>query len=48
MRHALDNFVVSGVDTTIPFLRFLLDQLSYTEGDVNTRWVESRLDHFSV
>ncbi len=48
MRHALDNFVVSGVDTTIPFLRFLLDQLGYTEGEVNTRWVESRLDQFSV
>jgi acetyl-CoA carboxylase biotin carboxylase subunit len=48
MRHALDNFVVSGVETTIPFLRFLLDQLGYTEGEVNTRWVESRLDQFSV
>ena len=47
MRHALESFVISGVDTTIPFLRFLLDQLAYTEGEVNTRWVESRLDQFS-
>ncbi len=48
MRHALENFVISGVDTTIPFLCFLLDQHAYTEGDVNTRWVESRLDQFSL
>ncbi len=48
MRHALESFVITGVDTTIPFLRFLLDQNAYTEGEVNTRWVESRLDQFSL
>ena len=48
MLRALENFVVSGVDTTIPFLHFLLGQLAYTKGEVNTGWVERRVEEFSL
>ena len=48
MQEALENFIVSGIETTIPFLRFLICQLDYVKGKVNTRWVESRLKQFSI
>ncbi|MFH1241849.1 MAG: acetyl-CoA carboxylase biotin carboxylase subunit [Pseudomonadota bacterium] len=43
MQKALANFVVSGVDTTIPFHRFILESRGYRNGDVNTRWLEDSL-----
>jgi len=43
MREALGRFRVSGIDTTVPFLRSLLAHRDYIEGKVNTRWVESVL-----
>ena len=46
MRGALENFSVSGVDTTIPFLLHLMNHGDYRKGKVNTRWVEERLDQF--
>jgi acetyl-CoA carboxylase biotin carboxylase subunit len=39
-QRALDGFIVTGVETTIGFLRFLLDQADYLTGRVDTRWVE--------
>ncbi len=48
IQQSLETFIVSGVDTTIPFLRFLLNQTGYKEGKVNTCWLESRLDQFSL
>jgi acetyl-CoA carboxylase biotin carboxylase subunit len=47
MLEALESFSVSGVETTIPFLRFLLKQPGFTNGEVNTRWVESKLGLYS-
>lgn len=44
MRYALENFVVAGIDTTIPFLRFILNQPDYIKGQVNTSWIENVLD----
>jgi acetyl-CoA carboxylase biotin carboxylase subunit len=44
VQQALDRFSVSGIDTTIPFLRWLLRQRDYVEGKVNTRWVETMLE----
>ncbi len=44
MQEALADFVVSGPATTLPFLRSLVCQLDYIKGDVNTRWIEERLD----
>ncbi len=48
MQYALENFMVAGIDTTIAFLRFILNQPDYRNGRVNTRWVENLLSqHFS-
>jgi acetyl-CoA carboxylase biotin carboxylase subunit len=44
MQEALENFFVSGIDTTIPFLRFVTQRLDYVKGNVNTRWLESLLE----
>ncbi|MEJ2586899.1 MAG: acetyl-CoA carboxylase biotin carboxylase subunit [Deltaproteobacteria bacterium] len=43
MRHALDHFVVSGIDTTIPFYRYIMTHREYLSGEVNTQWIENRL-----
>jgi acetyl-CoA carboxylase biotin carboxylase subunit len=48
MQDALANFVVSGIETTIPFLRLLVCQLEYVKGAVNTRWLEEKLDEFAL
>ncbi|MBX5491391.1 MAG: acetyl-CoA carboxylase biotin carboxylase subunit [Chloroflexi bacterium] len=42
LRAALDQFVVEGIDTTIPFLRALLADPAYAAGQFNTRWLEER------
>jgi acetyl-CoA carboxylase biotin carboxylase subunit len=43
MQQALDDFAVTGIDTTIPFLRYLTQRLQYVKGEVNTRWLEELL-----
>jgi acetyl-CoA carboxylase, biotin carboxylase subunit len=43
MQQALDDFHVAGIDTTIPFLRYLTQRLQYVKGEVNTRWLEALL-----
>ena len=43
MKYALDNFVISGVDTTLSFHRQLLNQSDYVNSRVNTRWIEEVL-----
>jgi acetyl-CoA carboxylase biotin carboxylase subunit len=40
MRYALDNFNVSGIGTTIPFFKSLLEVPDFIDSNVNTRWVE--------
>jgi acetyl-CoA carboxylase biotin carboxylase subunit len=44
MRSALERFVITGIDTTIPFLRDIFDQPDYIKGQVHTRWIEEFLD----
>jgi acetyl-CoA carboxylase biotin carboxylase subunit len=46
MRAALAGFEVGGVATTIPFLRWLLDQPDVVAGRFGTRWLESRIAGF--
>ena len=46
MQDALANFVVSGIETTIPFLRLLVCELEFVKGAVSTRWLEEKLDDF--
>jgi biotin carboxylase len=43
MRDALAKFVVSGINTTIPFYQFMLKHPDYLSGKLNTRWVEDVL-----
>jgi acetyl-CoA carboxylase biotin carboxylase subunit len=43
MQEALAQFMVSGIATTVPFLRLLVCQLDYVRGKVNTRWLEGML-----
>ena len=38
-RHVLDQFIIEGVPTTIPFLRRILDDSRFIEGDVDTGFV---------
>ena len=43
MDHALAAFAVNGVETTIPFLRFLIGQPDFREGLTHVRWIETIL-----
>jgi acetyl-CoA carboxylase biotin carboxylase subunit len=40
MQRALDECVVSGVPTTIPFQQALLDDAAFRRGDVSTRYLD--------
>jgi acetyl-CoA carboxylase biotin carboxylase subunit len=44
MRAALAGFTLTGIDSTLPFLRALLDRPEFASGAVTTRWVEAVLD----
>jgi len=43
MQSALGGFFVSGLETTIPFHRFILDNKDFREGKIHTRWLEDTL-----
>ncbi len=40
MKRALDEFVIEGVKTTIPFHRQLMDNPQYKAGDYTTKFME--------
>ena len=40
MDNALKDFIVTGVDTTIPFQQYILGREEFISGKVNTRWIE--------
>ena len=40
MRRALDEFVIEGIKTTIPFHRKLMDNEKYLKGDYTTKFME--------
>ncbi len=44
LQQALADFSVTGVETTLPFLRLLACQLDFVKGSVNTRWLETNLE----
>ena len=44
MKYALENFVINGIDTVIPFLLFILNREEYKKGDVHTKWLEEVLE----
>ena len=41
MRRALDEFVIEGIKTTIPFHRQLMDDPNYISGDYTTKFMET-------
>lgn len=43
MRHALEGFHIAGIDTTIPFHHFIMQNPDFLSGKVNTKWVEDSL-----
>jgi acetyl-CoA carboxylase biotin carboxylase subunit len=45
--HALSNFHVSGIDTLIPFLKEVIADAEYRAGNVNTRWLEKKLEQYA-
>jgi acetyl-CoA carboxylase, biotin carboxylase subunit len=47
-RDALAAFVVEGIDTGIPFLRRVIEDPDYLRGNVNTRWLEKKLEQYSA
>lgn len=41
MKRALDEFVIEGIKTTIPFHRQLMDEADYVEGNYTTKFMET-------
>ena len=41
MAHALSDFGVRGIETTIPFLRFLIKHPDFAAGKTHVRWIEA-------
>ena len=41
MKRALDEFVIEGIKTTIPFHRKLMDDPKYISGEYTTKFMES-------
>jgi acetyl-CoA carboxylase, biotin carboxylase subunit len=39
-RRALDEFIIEGLPTTIPFLRSLLDHPGFVRGETYTRFIQ--------
>ena len=40
MKRALDEFVIEGIKTTIPFHRKLMDSQAYLDGKYTTKFME--------
>ncbi len=47
-KRALASFQVQGVDTGIPFLQAVMNDAEYGDGNVNTRWLEKKLEAYST
>jgi len=40
MKAALDDFVIEGIETNIPFQKFLIEQPEFVAGDIDIKWIE--------
>ncbi len=40
MRRALDEFIIEGIETTVPFHRKLMDDPNYIKGIYTTKFME--------
>ena len=45
MKRALDEFVIEGIKTTIPFHRQLMDDPNYIKGNYTTKFMEDFVMH---
>ncbi|MCA9450450.1 MAG: acetyl-CoA carboxylase biotin carboxylase subunit, partial [Candidatus Omnitrophica bacterium] len=43
MKRALDEFVIEGVKTTIPFCQTIMNYPDFREGNVHTKYLEEML-----
>ena len=48
MKRALDEFVIDGVKTTIPFHKKLMDNETFRKGNFNTKFLEINKDLFEI
>jgi len=44
MRNALDEFVIEGVETTIPFHKAIMEDEDYLKGDIHINFVDERIE----
>ncbi|MEZ4503734.1 MAG: acetyl-CoA carboxylase biotin carboxylase subunit [Dehalococcoidia bacterium] len=44
MRRALDDLLIAGIDTNIPFHHALISNPEFIAGDIHTGWLESRFE----
>ena len=42
-RHSLDQFIIEGIPTTLPFLRRIIEHDAFLAGDINTGFVDQIL-----
>jgi acetyl-CoA carboxylase biotin carboxylase subunit len=48
MQSALQNFVISGIPTTIPFIKLLISDPDFINMNTNTRWLEDNAEKFYI
>lgn len=48
MSRALDEYVIRGVKTTIPFLKQVMEDLDFQSGNFDTSYIETHLDQLNV
>lgn len=46
MRRALSEFIISGVETTIPLLKLIFEDRDFVEGKIHTKFLEERMDMY--
>ncbi len=46
MQRALEAFTIEGIETTVPFLKFVLAQPDYRSCSITTRWLEKIAEEF--
>jgi acetyl-CoA carboxylase biotin carboxylase subunit len=44
MRRALDEFIIEGVKTTIPFHKSVLETEAFITGNLHTKWIEELME----
>ncbi|MCX8006872.1 MAG: hypothetical protein N3B11_02010, partial [Coriobacteriia bacterium] len=47
-RRALDEFIVVGIPTTIPFHQFVVEEPHFVRGEVYTDYVEKHVPHAAL